>query len=96
VSQLFHEWNSFVKTNITEVHNTVTQICYTSMYSLCMYTPYELAHAEHKKIRVILALFDVWLRIIWETRTDVSEQPVASIFRIFYPEDVNNTLLRKH
>jgi hypothetical protein len=41
------------------------------------------------------ALLRVWLHIIWETRTDASNQPVASISRIFYPEDVNSTLHRR-
>jgi hypothetical protein len=37
VSHLFHEWCSFVRTNITEVPNKVTRICYMSMYSLCIH-----------------------------------------------------------
>ena len=100
VSHLFHEWFSFVRTNITEV-NTVTRISYMSTYSLCIrHTNLKTRNhdstdtMEYRK-KVDHALLRVWLHIIWETRTDASNQPVASISRIFYPEDVNSILLRR-
>jgi hypothetical protein len=37
MSHLFHEWFSFARTNITEMHNTVTRVCYMSMHSLCIH-----------------------------------------------------------
>jgi len=49
---------------------------------------------EYRK-QADLAFLRVWLHIIWETRTDASNQPVAPISRIFYPEDLNSTLLRR-
>jgi hypothetical protein len=66
-----------------------------------LYTPHELKHVTttlltrwYTENRKIMS-FWVWLHIIWETSNDASNQPVASISRIFYPEDVNSTLLRR-
>jgi hypothetical protein len=102
VSHLFHEWCSFVKTNITEVHNTVTRVYYMSMYSLCIHhtnlkhvTMNLLTRWNRENRKIMHALLKMWLHIICETRTDTSKQPAASIPRIFYPENVNSTLLRR-
>jgi hypothetical protein len=102
MNHFFHEWFSFARTNITEMHNTVTRVCYMSMHSLCIHhtnvnhvTKNDSIDTMEYKKQKDDALLRVWLHIICETRTDASNQPVASISRIFYPEDVNITLLRR-